>query len=192
MKHRKLLTLPLMILLISTGLSADSRVNFHSISLFGFEPISRYENVVTGSGISLAQELYYGSGKLLQIGGGFRYLVPRETEGDEQLSWIPVYAAAKLFLPVESVPIYAKGTAGYCFADGNNAALLNKSDLKGGFYFSLGGGVDLPVYYADLVRFSFVFDMGWSSYSASYSRNGSESSLSYMTMDMLVGMGIRF
>lgn len=190
--YRKLISLLFLTLLISQGVSADSKVDLHSVSLFGFEPVSRYENVVTGSGISLAQEFYLSWGELIQLGGGFRYLFPRETEDDEQLSWIPVYATLKLFLPVESIPLYAKGSVGYSFVEGNNAAVLNKPDLKGGFYFMLGGGVDLPLYYTDSVRFSFVFDMGWSSFSGSYTSGSSERSLTFMTMDLLSGIGIRF
>lgn len=190
--NQKKLTLLIILLILSQGLFAESKVDIHSVSLFGFEPVSRYENVVTGTGISLAQEVYISWGELIHLGAGFRYLFPRETENEEQLSWIPVYAAAKLFLPVESIPLYAKGTIGYSFVNGNSAAVLNKPELKGGFYFNIGGGVDLPLYYTENLRFSFIFDMGWSSFSGSYTSGEYEQSLTFMTMDLLAGLGIRF
>lgn len=192
MMKRKKITLLLLLIMIPLSVSAQKGGRLHTVSLFGFEPVSRYNNVVTGSGISLAQELYISTGRLLQIGGGFRYLFPRTSEDDEQLTWMPLYGAVKLFLPVESVPLYARGALGYSFLSGNSAAEQNKTDLKGGMYFNLGAGVDLPLHYTDSVRFSFVFDMGWSSYSGSYTSGSSERSLTFMTMDMLAGMGIRF
>ncbi|MDC7233000.1 MAG: hypothetical protein PQJ58_07195 [Spirochaetales bacterium] len=191
MKRKTLISL-FLLLITAAGIHAESRFHIHSVSLMGVEPVGRYKMDVTKTGFSAAQELYFSTGGLLQFGGGFRYLFPRETRDSEQLTFIPVYTAVKLFLPVETVPLYAKGAVGYNFIEGNSQAVNNLGELKGGLYYSLGGGVDFPVYYTDSVRFSFIFDMGWSSYSGTARKESSESKLSYTTMDILAGLGIRF
>lgn len=189
--QKRLITTLALVFLVSQLVSGANRFNIHSVSLFGYEPVSRTDYKVTGSGISVAQELYFSWGSIFNIGAGGRYLFPVDTENEETLSFIPVYAALKIFLPVDSVPLYAKAAAGYNFVNGNDAANLNKDSLTGGLYYSLGGGVDLPFYYSDSIRFSFVFDMGWSSYKINYKDGGNEKDLGYMTMDMLMGLGIR-
>jgi len=189
--HKKNITVLLLIIMMAQGLPAVSRFNIHSIGLFGYEPVSRYENKVTGPGLSLAQEFYYSRGSLISFGAGCRYLFPVETVDNEELSFTAVYAALKVFFTDKTVPLYAKAAAGYNFIEGNEDVELSKNNLKGGFYYSLGGGIDLPLYYTDFLRFSLVLDMGWSSYSAGFESSGGNESLSYITLDMLAGLGIR-
>jgi len=163
-----------------------------SITALGFDTLGRYENTRTNPGLSLCQEFYFDIGKTLQGGAGFKYLPPREMAEGEQLSWQPVYGSIKLYIPTSDLPVYLKAAAGYTFVQGNDAFKVGISNLHGGFYYFLGGGLDLPFHYSRSVRISFVFDMGYSSYKAGAKQGTDEVSFSYLTLDVIGGIGLKF
>ncbi len=183
------------ILLFSSlfSLHAKEQSHMHSVSFFGFDPVTRYEHEVLNPGVSVGQEFYTSFNDTIYAGGGFRYLFTREVEDDGQISWQPVYAAVKLKVPGLQIPFFIKGAVGGSFFQANNSFKNGKDSLKGGLYYFAGAGTDLPFYYRDAVRFSFIFDMGYASYRGSFeTSSGKTENFEYTTMDMLAGLGIRF
>ncbi|QEN09260.1 hypothetical protein EXM22_15205 [Oceanispirochaeta crateris] len=173
-------------------LAADESIKVHMVTNMGFDPLSRYQNISSGTGFSLGQEAYISLGDKLQIGAGGQYLLPREISGEGRLGWQPIYLAMKLFFPQKDLPFYLKGSAGYTFIQGDSSFMAGKTDLEGGLYYLLGAGVDLPFFYTDSVRFSLVLDMAYASFSGSVKQNGSDESIQYTTMNMSAGIGMRF
>ncbi len=188
----------LALLLLTAALSAvEARSgdfgNVLSLTAAGYDPVGRFENsTARSSGVSLCQEFFIDAGDSFQAGIGFKYLFPREYSDGESLSWQPLYGSIKAFIPATELPVYIKASAGYAFVRGNSSFDDKYTDTAGGFYYFLGGGVDLPFYYSRSVRFSFIFDMGYSSYGGRAERGSSEISLSYVTLDMTVGIGLKF
>jgi hypothetical protein len=173
-------------------LQAGESGRIHTVTSLGFDPVSRYGSLVAGTGISLYQEVYIGMGKVIQAGVGLGTLFSREIPEEGSLSWQPVYGSVKFFIPQSEVPFYLKGCAGYAFVQGNNAFMTGKTDLRGGLYTVLGGGVDMPFYYGKTVRVSCIFDMGYTSYSGEVKQGERETGISYNTMNVAAGLGMRF
>ncbi len=198
MNYKKKIALPVLLAILSLPAFAAGP-DFHAVSLAGFEPYNRYGNYHTNVGASLAQELYISPNDLFSFGLGVRYMFPRSiddfNEGNssgEKLAFIPLYGALKINLPVENIPLYAKLAAGYNFVQGNPAFNDGKDDIKGGFYYSVGAGADVPFHYTEKTRLSFIFDMGWSSNTVSWATVDSKKTKYYMSLDLLAGLGVRF
>ena len=190
---KKQLLLSLILFSVSFSLFAKEPTHMNSVTFFGFDPITRYENEVLNPGVSLGQELYASFNDTIYAGAGFRYLFTREVKDDGQLTWQPIYAAVKLKIPGIKLPFFVKGAVGGCFVQANNSFKDGKNNLSGGLYYFAGAGIDLPFYYTDTVRFSFVFDMGYASYNGSYEDyTGKSENFEYTTLDMLAGLGISF
>jgi len=194
MKGQKISLLFLFILtgLVSVHARESDFGKISSITAFGFDPVTRFEGRVTAPGVSVSQEFYVRIVKNIQAGMGFKYLLPRETEKEKLLNWQSFYGSVKLFIPTSDLPFYVKAAAGYCFIQGNESFKNDYSNLGGGFYYFLGGGVDMPFYYSSSVRFSFIFDMGYSSYMADAKQGSADLTLHYLTLDMMTGIGLKF
>ena len=190
---RKQLVLCLLIFSAVSALYAGEPTHLHSVTFLGFDPVTRYEKEVLNPGISLGQEFYASFNETIYAGAGFRYLFAREVDDDGQLTWEPVYAALKLRIPGMDLPFFIKGALGGCFVQTNHSYRSGKEKIRGGIYYFAGAGIDLPFFYTDTIRFSFVFDMGYASYNGSYETDsGKNKNFEYTTLDMLAGLGIRF
>ncbi|MDC7241934.1 MAG: hypothetical protein PQJ50_16385 [Spirochaetales bacterium] len=206
MNYKKKITLLALLALLSIPAWAE-RPSFHSVTLFGLEPYNIYQRESSDgeksryfmtAGMSLVQEFYISPNDLLSFGAGVRYMFERSIDefsvvsSGEKLTFIPIYGVLKINLPVDNVPLYAKLAAGYNFVQGNPAFNDGKTGVWGGFYYSVGGGVDYPFYYSEKTRLSFIFDMGWSSNTVNWENDSSRRREHYMSLDLLAGLGVRF
>ena len=84
----------------------------------------------------------------LDVGIGARYLFPRAVDGNNQYSFLPLYAVIQLPFSVPSLEnalgIYVDGRIGYSFflpADSYKEAYLQETDVTGGLFFGFGLGI---------------------------------------------------
>jgi hypothetical protein len=101
------------------------------------------------SGIDIAAEYVFSVANIIQIGGGAKYLLPREVidaakQGNTKASYLPVYAliTVKPFL----LPVYFKANLGWNLFTNLDYDLPGvKVESYGRTYWALGAGYELPL-----------------------------------------------
>lgn len=126
----------------------------------------------TDSGLSLSGEYLWTFGRVVSIGVGAEYLLPRDAT---DISFLPIYTTAKFKIP--AVGLYGKLNLGYSILANND---IPNSSVTGGVYISEAIGYELPL--------GLFFELGYATYSYSYDYKAIASgSTSYTKMYLGVG-----
>jgi hypothetical protein len=142
---RKMLILLIIALFFTAAGSALADVAFKGS--YDFNGIAKYESFQTdaASGFDVSVE-YYGSVlKVVQLGGGIEYQFPRANEDSGEFSFVPIYGAVRVIIPVPAVKPYVIGRIGYNLFRGDAAFVDDGSggqaSLKGGLTYGVGAGI---------------------------------------------------
>ncbi len=128
----------------------------------GFEPGGNLSTNISGYmlgygvdyGFSVAGEYLHNLNEQVELGGGIEYQFNRRVKGlDTGFSFIPVYGTLKLHAPLsEGFDSYFTAKIGYNYLSLSES--LQNLDYGGGFFYSLGAGIDLNTRYAVEVEYA--------------------------------------
>jgi hypothetical protein len=93
------------------------------------------------TGYSIAAEFTKPVLKFLHLGAGAEYQFPRSVEGDTgQFNFLPLYAVARVTIPLNLFTPYATARVGYNFLFGDDDYKGIGGSLKGGLHYGFGAG----------------------------------------------------
>ena len=139
-------------------------------------------NTDTNMGLGLGAEAMVGVMSRMKVGVGLQYLINRgNVDDDRTFGFVPVYGLVTYDFNLRAFDPYLIGRIGYNFHKGNDD-YTNKgdSDLKGGLYFDLGGGVSFKIPSTPLhafVELDYAYDGG----------QVDSTDISYRRLEALVG-----
>jgi hypothetical protein len=141
-------------------LSASDSATVNGISYSGSQDFD------TKSGFGVGGEILFSVTDNLKLGGGFQYGLNRsissEDSSNPEFSIIPIYGLISCEFALGGVAPYVIGRVGYSFLNGNDDfTLISGSDLNGGIYFSIGGGISIktPIV-SPFVELTYVYSKG--------------------------------
>ncbi|MDA8141680.1 MAG: outer membrane beta-barrel protein [Desulfobacteraceae bacterium] len=117
------------------------------------------------TGISTAGELFVELDDQFELGGGLGFQVPRalKDHSSDDFYFIPFYAAVRVKAPSSKFTPYGIGQLGYNLFYANasyKARAGDDTDLKGGIYFGIGGGLILTKHFLVELLYSKNFGKG--------------------------------
>lgn len=180
---RKILILSLCMLL-STSAPAQCGVNM--LLKLGAAPSSQLDNdskYEGDPGVSLSPEVYYNFNNIC-FGIGFNQLFKRKIKDKGELGSSNIYFAFRPMLKVlENEYVYLIGQAGWGMVNHNFDYKGEDLEDKGGFYYGIGGGVDLH---------GFIFELLFTSNKATFKSLDSNYSEEDEYTLMTINAGYRF
>jgi hypothetical protein len=176
---------------------------FSGRSRFGLQVLGSHEvtiNNLSGTedvetGFSFGADFLCAVHDNIELGIGIEYQIPRSQvkyEGD--FNFAPLYGIIRFPISLRYVTLYSLGRIGYGFFFGEERYTGTFGKLTGGFYYAVGGGIEL-------IRFTLFGRENYLFLESTYSANNGRveddyfnysADVCYRRMDIFFGLGGKF